>query len=55
MRRFVKKDIFLEVFIVVRLVKRVIIDNKIYVNYKKIDIGFLIERELKEVIGVSEK
>ena len=55
MRRFVKKDILSEASTADRLVKRVITDNKIHVNYKKIDIGFLTERELKEATGASEK
>ena len=55
MRRFVKKDILSEASTADRLAKLVITDNKIHVNYKKIDIGFLTERELKEATGASEK
>lgn len=55
MWRFVKKDVLLEVLIVDKFVKVDVIDKSIYVNYKKIDIGFLIEKVVKDFVGVSEK
>lgn len=48
MRRFVKKEVLSEASTADRLVKLDITDKSIHVSYKKIDIGFLTEKALKD-------
>ena len=55
MQRFVKKDVLSEASTADKLVKVHVTDNSIHVNYKKIDIGFLTEKAVKDSVGVSEK
>ena len=38
-----------------KLVKLDVTDKSIHVNYKKIDIGFLTEKAVKDTVGVSQK
>ena len=46
MQRFVKKEVLSEASTA---------DKSIHVNYKKIDIGFLTEKAVKDSVGVSER
>lgn len=55
MQRFVKKDVLSEASTADKLVKVHVTNNSIHVNYKKIDIGFLTEKAVKDSVGVSEK
>ena len=55
MRRFVKKEVLSEASAADKLVKLDVTDKSIHVNYKKIDIGFLTEKAVKDSVGVSEK
>ena len=55
MRRFVKKEVLSEASTADRLVKLDVTDKSIHVSYKKIDIGFLTEKALKDSVGASEK
>ena len=55
MRRFVRKEVLSEASTADKLVKLNITNQNIHVNYKKIDIGFLIEKALKDSVGASER
>ena len=55
MQRLVKKEVLSEASAADKLVKIDVTDKSIHVNYKKIDIGFLNEKVVKNSVGVSEK
>ena len=55
MRRFIKKEVFSEASTAEKLVILDVTDKSIHVNYKKIHIGFLTEKAVKDSVGVSEK
>lgn len=55
MQRFMKKEVLSEATTADKLVKLDVADKQIHVNYKKIDIGFLTEKALKDSVGASEK
>ena len=50
-----KKEVLSEASTADRLVKLDVTDKSIHVSYKKIDIGFLTEKALKDSVGASEK
>ena len=48
MRRFIKKEVLSEAWTAEKLVKLDVTDKSMHVNYKKIDIGFLTEKAVKD-------